>query len=1007
MKYIFLPFIIILLSISFSQAQDGKIVTGVVTDTAKVTQPGTSIQIKSDLGDSSSTVTNMDGKFTFPNVKGTKITLYISSLGFVSTIKHFTLTADPKMELPPIILIAEKNELKEVTIVGINPVKFSEDTVDYKVAAYKVRENAPVEDVLKKVPGVDVDANGNVSSGGKSITKVRINGKDFMGGDVQSATKNLPADILESIQVIDDYGDQANLTGVKTGEPNKILNFVIRADKNYGYTIQATAGAGEDMLPAAPGVSDAGRYVGLVNAFDFKGNRQITVLGNLNNTNVNTFSFTGGNGGGGGVGGGGGRGNAGRGGGGAGGGGGAAALPTTANGINNARSLGTNYRDQYGKTVSVYGSYSFSDNTSFIQSSNFQQNNNVIQTTSNTNSEEHDNPINHRFTFNVEWRPDTINYLKVTPGFSYASTNTTESESDQTTRNGVASQSYTETNRSTSTAPTANINVLYNHRFSSKGQNLSLNLSASNTQSNSYDNPIYHYISGIPTAPLNQIVTQDNKTTTLSSTLSYLQPIGKITYLELRYDFNYSNITNDKETDTLSNANTYNNYATLSNNFKYTFLTNKIALNFREVGAKYNYTLGIGVQPGTLDGESLTTGVKTHVNQFNIIPTANYIYNVSRNQSFRVGYNGTSSQPSFSQLQPVIDYTNASYPVQGNPNLKPQFTNSLNLRYSNFGISSGDVFFVNAGYTNANDYVVANQIVYPTRFTAAALAANPALSRLQSTTLTQYLNTSGYYSATGQVNFAKPWQQRRYTVTLSGSVTYANNIGYSSSVDSTGAKTADVKNLDKTLTFAPTAKFRLDITDVIDAEIAGVYSISTNNNSVQSPLYTSNTNIRTFTSSLVGKNYFFKDWTFSYDYRKQFNYGYAASQKVTNPNILNLYAERRFLKNNIATVRFAVYDLFNQNTGYSVSTTGSSVTQSNVNKLGRYYLATLTIRLQKFAGKAPTQNPDRGDRGNRPRIPGQDGGGAGGRGGQGGPPGGFGGGGNGGGGNGGPPTATF
>src|ERR1700679_2418319 len=153
MKYIFLPFLLVLLSISFSHAQGGKEVTGIITDTAKVTQPGSSVRIVSDLGDSLSATTDMNGKFTFNNIKGTKITLYISSLGFQSVIKHYTLTAENKIVLPPIALKIEKNELKEVTIVGINPVKFMEDTVDYKVAAYPVRDNVPVEDVLKKVPG--------------------------------------------------------------------------------------------------------------------------------------------------------------------------------------------------------------------------------------------------------------------------------------------------------------------------------------------------------------------------------------------------------------------------------------------------------------------------------------------------------------------------------------------------------------------------------------------------------------------------------------------------------------------------------------------------------------------------------------------------------------------------------------------------------------------------------------------------------------------------------------
>jgi uncharacterized membrane protein YgcG len=530
MKYFYLTFILALFSLSHSFAQT-KTVTGVLVDSLKVTQPGSTVQIKSDQGDNSTTTTNMDGKFTFYNVKGVKIDLYISSIGFKSVVKHFTLTPSAVNTLPPIVLKAENNELKTVTIVGVNPVKFTEDTVDYKVAAYKVRDNAPVEDVLKKVPGIDVDANGNVTAQGQSVTKVRINGKDFMGGDVQAATKNLPADILESIQVIDDYGDQANLTGVKTGTPNKILNFTIRADKNYGYSLNVTGGGGEDMLPS-PQTNDA-RYLGLVNGFDFKGDRQLTLLGNINNTNVNTFNFTGGNAGGGGGGGGGGfgggggggRGNALRGSGGA-----SAGLATVANGITDAHSLGTNYRDNWSKTVSVYGSYSFADNTTLTNSTNLQTNNLAIPSASNDISSEHDNPINHRFTFNIEWKPDTINYLKVTPTYSYASTNTTDNDIVSATKSGAVYSAYSSNSIENSRTPTLGLIALYNHRFHNHN-NFSLNLTSSTSQGYSFDNPIYHYTVGVPTAPANQSITTNNTTTTLGANLSYLQHLGKISYL--------------------------------------------------------------------------------------------------------------------------------------------------------------------------------------------------------------------------------------------------------------------------------------------------------------------------------------------------------------------------------------------------------------------------------------------------------------------------------------------
>jgi hypothetical protein len=972
MKYFLLSLLLGFLTISYSHAQGGKTVTGSVTDSAKVTLPGSSVQIKSDLGDSSITTTDMNGKFTFQSIKGSKITLYISSLGFRQIAKHYTLTANNVNVLPPIILKAEANELKTVNIVGVNPVKFTEDTVDYKVAAYKVRENAPVEDVLKKVPGIDVDANGNVTAQGQSITKVRINGKDFMGGDVQSATKNLPADILESIQVIDDYGDQANLTGVKTGTPNKILNFTIRADKNYGYSLTATAGGGEDMLPS--GQTDDARYLGLVNGFDFKGDRQITLLGNLNNTNVNTFNFTGGQGGGGGFnggqgGGGGGRGNALRGNNNTG-------LATTQNGITNARSIGTNYRDNWSKTVSVYGSYSFSDNTTYTNSTTLQTNNFSTPSTSSSQSQEHDNPINHRFTFNIEWKPDTVNYLKVTPTFSYAGTNTTDAEMVTSTRSNVINQAYTSTSIDNSQTPTFGLIALYNHHFKNRN-NFSAQVSASTSQGSAYDNPIYNYTAGVPTAPRYQAINTSNTTTSITTNLSYLQHLGKVSYLEFNYANGYSYIANDKETDSLSTANTFNNVTSLSNNFKYTFLTNKFGINYRVIEKKYNYTIGLGVQPSVLDGTSITTGTSTHVDQVNVIPAARYTYTVSRSQSFSFNYSGNTTQPTFSQLQPVVDFSNALYPVQGNPNLQPSFSNNVQIRYNNFGIATGNIFFLNGTLTQTDNQVVASTITYPSKFTSAVLAAHPELKALQNTNLTQYLNTSGYYQAQGQILFAKPWDERRYTFTLRGNVNYVNNIGYSKSVTSNDIDSASVKNIAKTLTFTPGTSFRVDITDVIDAQAITSYSIAKTNNSINDPLYNSNTNIRTWNMEFVGKQYILKDWTFSYDYTKQINYGYATSEKVTNPNILNLYLERRFLKQNRATIRFSVFDAFNQNSGFSTVTNGSIVTQSNVNRLGRYYLATFTLRLQKFAGKAPV-NPDRGG----PRMPG------GGRGGFGGGPGG-------------------
>lgn len=955
MKSILLALSLFILSVINARAQTGHAISGTIIDSTKLSVPGAVVKVVSDKGDSSLTATDPNGKFTFASVGGTKFTLSISSIGYQAIRKHFTFDTDNKpVTLAPIILTAETNTLATVNIVATEPVVFKEDTTEYKVSQYKVRDNAPIEDVIKKLPGVDVDVNGNITTQGKQVTKVRINGKDFMGGDVQSITKNLPADVADNIQIIDDYGDQANLTGIKTGEPDKILNITIRKDKNYGYSLQGTGGDGEDLLPKSQGIADQNRYLGTLNSFVFNGDQQIAVLGSINNTNVNTFSFgsTSGSGGGGGFGGGGGRGNAARGSQNSG------SLTTTQNGITDAHSLGANFRDQWGKHLAVYGSYSFADNTVTTNSTNSQQNlspNNP--SLNNQNSTETDRNINHRFTWNMEYTPDTINYLKITPTFSYASVTTNETEHNILLRRGNISgqldstvSNYTSTTYANSSAPTFGLNLLFNHKFKHK-RNFSAYITSSSSVSNQYQNPIYDYTAGAPTTPPDQMITTYSRTNSIGATLSYLEPIGKYSYLELNYAVNFSSTNNNKEADvsnTLPPTALFTIDTTLSNRYNYTFLTNRIGLNYRFIQKKYNYTLGLAVEPAELDGNSPLTGLQTHVNTFNIIPTARFVYNFSRSHTFSLNYNGSSTSPSFTQLQPVVDFSNALYPVEGNPDLKPQFTNNLSIRYNSFDFTSGNILFTNFNFQQISNYITTNTISYPAVFLRE--------TRFQNTILTKYLNTPGigYTSFSGNFIYSKPWDQRKFTLSLTTSVAYTSTTGYLTDV--TTADSLTQKNISKNLQVTPGLKFRVDFPEVIDAQFLTNYAINRTNNSVVDSLTTGTSNIRTWNIGVNGKNYF-NNWTFSYDYTKALNYGYASSLKVTNPNILNVYLERRFLTGNRGTIRLSVFDLFNQNTGFSSSQTASSITETRVNRLARYYLATFTLRLQKFAGKAPNQDP--------------------------------------------------
>jgi len=348
--------------------------------------------------------------------------------------------------------------------------------------------------------------------------------------------------------------------------------------------------------------------------------------------------------------------------------------------------------------------------------------------------------------------------------------------------------------------------------------------------------------------------------------------------------------------------------------------------------------VGLVAQPTLLQGYSPTTGLLTSNSTFNFTPDAHFVYNFSRSQTLSANYTGTSNAPTYSELQPVTDFSNASYPITGNPYLKPEFNNTFSLRYNKFNFESGNVFFSNLSFTQTDNKIVSNTITYPANYTPD--------TKLSNTVATQYLNAAGYYSASGFYVFAKPFDNRKYNLFFIGNIAYNNNISYISSVDPTTFDETTEKNIAKNLVYTQGVRFRIDITDVIDAEPNTSYSINSSKNSLNQPGI--NDNFRTWSLGLTGKNYFWKDWTFSYDYTKTLYYGYQGS---TNPNILNTYIERRFLKSKLASFRLSAFDLFNQNTGYTSTQSGNYITQTNVNRLGRYYLLTFTLRLQKNAGK--------------------------------------------------------
>ncbi len=878
-----------------SSAQEAHTLRGSILDSSGAPLAGASILLNSAT-DTMRTAAGPDGSFLFKNLRSGEFQLLITFIGFEGIKRKYSTARTTLFSLlDPIRLKVSTRFLKGVTVNAVNPVEIKEDTVEYKASAYKVRPGSAVEELIRKLPGVTVDKDGIITAQGQQITKIRVNGKDFFAGDVQTATKNIPAEIVDKLQVIDDYGDQANITGIKTGDSEKILNLDIRKDRNKGYFMQGLLGLGND-----------GRYVGNLSVFSFQNQRQISLLGTLNNTNLNSFKF----------------GSAGT------------TNSQNANGITTTRSLGTNYRDAWGRHIAVYGSYSFSDQQTQTLSSSMQQT--VFQQLTRTNVQQSQslvNNTNHRFSFNFEYKPDTVNYLKVTPTLNFTRINSTASGTFIISRKDTAvSSAGTSISHLNSSLPNAGLTALYNHRFHKKGRNFSMNLNlgiSSSAQTRAVDAHTSQYDSTAHLVPSRQFqnLKDQNSNRTQTLHLSYTEPLGKIDFLEFNYNLNNSGSRNQHLTRSIDPLTLqFSPVDSLSNDYKYQFTAQRLGLNYRVIAKKYNLLLGFAAQPSVLHGQSLTRALNTRIQTFNLFPVARYVYTFSKGHALTFRYNGSSNAPSFSELQPVTDRSRPLQPVTGNPALKAAFTNNVSLRYNQFDYQSGTLLFSNLTFSKVQHEIVTN-----------------SLSR-GDTLYTKYRNASGFYAVNSFVNFSKPFDHRMFTASVSGSANYSNNISFIN----------DQQNAGHNWVLSPVVRFRADLDTLMDTEISTAYTVNSTRYSIPSP---NATNARTWVFALNGRNFFFKDWILGYDLTKTLNHGYSATRNA-DPLILNLYLERQFLKKNMASIRIQAFDLFNQNTGISRSVAANSITDSQVNRLARYFLLSFSLRLQQFAGKMQSPEPD-------------------------------------------------
>jgi len=934
---------------------------GVITDST-TTQPMAFATVTLlSIKDSSAVIgglTNVKGEFNIPNVKTGSYTLKIAFMGYKNILNPLTVKASTKdVTIGPYFMTNNLKTLGEVVIIGQKaPVVVKTDTVEFTAVNFKTEKNDVVEEMLKKLPGVDIDKDGNIQAHGQTVTKVMVDGKPFFGNDPKLATQNLPAEMIDKIQVIDQKSDQAQFTKIDDGQSEKVINIITKMGYKRGNFGKTSLGGGQEV-----GSGSENRYdlSGMFNSF--KDDRQLSVIGMSNNTNVTRFTADMGasmNSGGGGYGqrGGGGGGGGQRGGGGGGGGGG---FGFGGNGINVTNALGVNFKDKIGK-LDFAASYFYNgrNNSNFTNTHRQTMLGDSTFLTNTTNTSTSNN-TNHRFNMQMDYTVDTSFSIRFVPNISLG--NTSSSTDKNVVSTGYKMPGFM-INKSTSNTNTTGDNLnasgflLLRKQFKKPRRTLSLNLSGNYSKNNSdgFNNSVTSYYSKLhqpPSADSVITINQDNITKSNNSgfgvRLAYTEPITVASSLQLDYSYNYSFTNSDKKTYDFDGS----EYSILNkrytNHFENTYINQRFGLSIQTRKEKFDYTFGLGFEPTSISSKMLIKDTMRYpkLNVINFSPLASLNYNFSKNSKLRLEYRGRANQPDISQLQPIEDNSNPLLITKGNPNLKPEFQNNIGLNYN----AMNYVNFANY-YANAQIGNTINRITNLNTYGQGGVQT------------TIPVNVNGGYNTRLMFGLGRPFKQNKFVLNTFGMLSYNKDISFASNgKPSPGGASGDIlsnlppQNITTSLTGMYNLGFTINIktftmTSSVRATYSkAAYSISTSQNTEYTN-YAASTDARI---TLFGSLRLASD--VSYTTNKGLSTGFNQNTTLWNANIT-----KDFFKDKRAQIKIQLYDILGQAVSIRRTTTENYIEDVQSKVLTRYFLVSFIYNFNKFlsAQKAQPQQDD-------------------------------------------------
>jgi hypothetical protein len=918
---LFLLFCLFLAYPAFSQGKIRGSVKGKIIDSAagQVLNDATvSVAPESDSTEAEFAIADKNGAFSFRNLAPDNYQLLITFEGYRHISKKFSIGAANKdIDLSTLSMQRVSDLLREI-VVQRPPMTIKKDTVEYNAEMFATKPNAVAEDQLKKLPGVQVDASGNITAQGEKVTRVMVNGKRFFGDDPKLATRNIPPEIVERYQVFDDLDDQSKFSGFDDGNRIKTINIITKKDKRQGYFGRAVAGAGSEEA-----------YDESVNFHRFNNDQQISLLGQANDINKQNFTVQDVLGSSGSR-----RGS---------GGGPGAATSQSSPGITTVWAGGANYRDNWGPKIEAYGSYFYNFNhvSTSTQSLTEKFFNDAADTTNTTSGSQSAiaRTTNQRANFNLEEKIDSNNSFVFRPNIAFQTTTPNSAAISSTVDQSGRPVSSSNSN-SSSTNSGFNINgsnLTLRHKFKKPFRTLSLDLTGTVNvnNGNGYNNAINNFYTLDSVQNLHQHYNDSLHSVTLSPTLSYTEPISRHSIIEFNYSHSYNKNTAINNTyDYDSTLNEYTRFDSLfSNSYRFRSNSDRFTLSYRIRNPKYNVNLGSGVQFLNFNSLNTTKNVDVSHNYTNLTPTVNFSYSFSNYQRLRFYYTGRTGTPSASQLQPLTTTNDDINYTTGNPNLKPQFTHGFRLLYSSFNPSTRNVVFA-----TLNASAIVNDI------------QSRLIPNKKGGDSTSYVNLNGTYSVAGYFDYGFALKRPKSNLNL------ISNINYSQSQtlvkDSTTAGTFD-HDYTRTTTLSETISWTTNIKKNFDMNLSTASNYTIARNSLRP-----NQNLDYF-SEVVNAEitaYTNSGWllatTFTYTYSDNKTPGYNASIPLLSPSI----AKELFRKKN-GELRLSVFDLLKENTSVSKAVSLNQVSDSRTTTLTRYVMLTFTYNLNNFTPRNGQRMP--------------------------------------------------